>query len=81
MITSMGECFLCKGPKENGYITHPIVLKDCVIIVKNVPAQICSQCGESTFITEVVSNLVKISGKLESIIKEVAIIDYAESVA
>ncbi|MCL2572940.1 MAG: YgiT-type zinc finger protein [Defluviitaleaceae bacterium] len=52
-----------------------------MIIVKNVPALVCRQCGEVYFIDEVMENLENIADKLESIIKEVAIVDYSDNVA
>ena len=61
--------------------THVVILDKCVIIVKNVPSFVCKQCGEAYFSDDVMQNLEKITGRLESLIREVAVVDYAESVA
>jgi YgiT-type zinc finger domain-containing protein len=74
-------CFLCKGETEQRLKTHAVTLDKCVIIVKNVPALVCKQCGETYFTDDVMKNLEEIVDKLESIIKEVAIVDYADNVA
>ena len=74
-------CFYCKGDKEQKLKTHAVTLEKCVIIVKNVPAFICKQCGEVYFTDNVMQKLEIIADKLESIIKEVAIVDYADNVA
>jgi YgiT-type zinc finger domain-containing protein len=74
-------CFLCKGDTEQKAKTHAVTLEKCVIIVKNVPAHICRQCGEVYFTDDVMQNLEAIVDRLENIIKEVAIVDYADNVA
>ena len=74
-------CFFCKGNTEQKLKTHAITLEKCVIIVKNVPSHVCTQCGEVYFTDDVVRKLEAITDKLESIIKEVAIVDYTDNVA
>lgn len=51
------------------------------IIIKNVPALVCKQCGEVYFTDDVMQKLEAIIDRLENIIKEVAIVDYADNVA
>ena len=74
-------CFRCKGDTEAKSKTHAVTLDKCVIIVKNVPALVCGQCGEVYFADDVMQNLELIVDRLESLIKEVAIVDYADNVA
>ena len=74
-------CFLCKGVMEQKFKTHVVTLDKCVIIIKNVPALICKQCGEVYFADGVMKNIETIIDKLENLIKEVAIVDYADDVA
>ena len=74
-------CFFCRGDTEAKVKTHAVTLDNCVIIVKNVPALVCTQCGEVFFTDDVMQKLEVIIDRLESIIKEVAIVDYADNVA
>ena len=74
-------CFYCKGDTEPKLKTHAATLEKCVIIIKNVPSLVCKQCGEVYFKDDVMQKLESIIDKLESIIKEVAIVDYADNVA
>ena len=74
-------CFRCKGDTEQRTKTHAVTLDRCVIIVKNVPALVCRQCGEVYFTEAVMQRLEAIVERLESLIKEVAIVDYADDVA
>ena len=74
-------CFRCKGDMEQKVKTHAVTLEKCVIIIRNVPALVCKQCGEVYFTDDVMQKLESIIDKLEDIIKEVAIVDYADNVA
>ena len=74
-------CFRCKGDTEDKYIKHTVTLDQCVIIVKNVPAMVCMQCGEVYFVDDTMRRLETIVDKLEHIIKEVAIVDYIDAAA
>ena len=40
------KCFLCKGDTVKSTTTYMTAYKNCYIIIKNVPCQKCSQCGE-----------------------------------
>ena len=40
------DCVLCKGGLEKGQINYPADLSDKFILIKEVPADICKQCGE-----------------------------------
>lgn len=74
-------CFMCKGdtaPKVKTYVAN---LDKCVIIIKNVPALVCSQCGEVYYTDEVAEKLEVIVDKLEKMIEDVAIVEYSKMVA
>ena len=73
------KCFYCKDTAEEKLKTLTITLDKCVIIVKNVPSLICKQCGEVYFTDDVMQKLEVIADKLRIIIKEVAIVDYADN--
>ena len=70
------KCFFCKGNLVDGTTTFMSEIDGCAIIIKNVPAQICSQCGEASFSDEVAKKLEKIVDSLRTSITEVAIADY-----
>jgi YgiT-type zinc finger domain-containing protein len=62
---------------KDGITTHVVKLKDCVIIVKNVPCSECVQCGETFYDNEVVLQLEKIVGEMKTAITEIAVVNYA----
>jgi len=74
-------CFFCKGDTAREVKTQAITLEKAVIIVKNVPVDVCGQCGETYFSDDVMARLEAIIESLGHIIKEVAIVDYAEQAA
>ncbi|MDE6881004.1 MAG: type II toxin-antitoxin system MqsA family antitoxin [Oscillospiraceae bacterium] len=75
-------CFFCKGQTVETTTKFIVDLGQCVVIVKNVPARVCQQCGEASFSDEVAQQLEKIVGAVKaSMMSEVAIIEYSRSVA
>ena len=42
----MNKCSLCRGSLQEGEVNHIVDLDDLIIIIKNVPANVCKQCGE-----------------------------------
>lgn len=76
------KCFYCKGNTAETTTKFIVDLGQCVVIVKNVPARICQQCGETSYSNEVAQQLEKIVAAVkQSIMSEVAIIEYSQNVA
>ena len=75
------ECFLCKGKLENKFTTFMVELDNCIIIIKNVPSQVCKQCGEVSYSNEVAKQLEKLINTVKNTITEITVINYTEKVA
>jgi len=45
----MKECFFCKGKVEQRRIEHVHHWGDQLYLFRNVPAEVCTQCGELYF--------------------------------
>ena len=43
----MDRCYFCKGKVEKKAIRHVHQWGERVFIFKNVPAEVCTQCGET----------------------------------
>lgn len=70
-------CFYCKCKTMIPSVTtHVATLKDCVIIIKNVPCDECGQCGEKYFSDEVMEKLDSIIDKAQEVAGEIFIRDY-----
>lgn len=73
-------CFYCKGRTIETTTKFIVDLGPCVVIVKNVPARVCQQCGETSYSSEVAKQLEKIVETVKhSIMSEVAIVDYSQA--
>lgn len=47
MTESLGLCPLCGGEKHPGSTTFAVDLQFGVVVVRQVPALVCNQCGEA----------------------------------
>lgn len=69
-------CFICKGAIEHKLTTFTVDLGHCIIIVKNVPSEVCSQCGEISYSHDVAMQLEKIVDTMKKSVTEIAVINY-----
>ena len=75
------NCLMCKGTLENKNTTFMVELDNCIIIIKNVPSQVCKQCGEVSYSNEVAKQLEKLVSAVRNSITEITVINYSEKVA
>ena len=47
MSENIGHCPLCGGDKQPGTTTFAVDLKFGVVVVTEVPALVCTQCGDA----------------------------------
>ena len=74
------NCFMCKGDLGDKNTTFMVGLNNCIII-KNVPSQVCKQCGKVSYSNEVAKQLEKLVNSVKNAITEITIINYTEKVA
>ena len=70
------KCFLCKGDTVKSTTTYMTAYKNCYIIIKNVPCQKCSQCGEEFINGSTMQKIESIISKLKSMLPEITVIDF-----
>ena len=75
------NCFMCKGEFENRKTTFMVELDECIIIIKNVPSQVCKQCGEISYSDDVAKQLEKLVNSVRHAITEITVLNYTEKVA
>ena len=76
------NCFMCKGSMQDGFSNFTADLGKCIVIVKNVPSQICSQCGETSYNDETAKRLEDIVHTLtEPVSTEIAVVNYTQQAA
>ncbi len=54
------RCPLCGGHKTTGNTTHTADLGSGLVVVRNVPAVMCSQCGEAWIDPETARRLERV---------------------
>lgn len=74
-------CFFCKGDMTDGFTTHVTELKNCIVIIKNVPCLKCEQCGEVVYSGDVLRQLDQILDTLETSMTEIAVVNFPNRVA
>ena len=72
---------MCKGSLTDKPATFMVDIVNSIIIVKNVPSQVCNQCGEESYSDEIAKQLEKIVNSLRASVTEIAVINYADKVA
>ena len=70
------NCFMCKGDLEDKKTTFMVELDNCIIIIKNVPCQKCSPCGEEFINGSTMQKIESIISKLKSMLPEITVIDF-----
>ena len=76
---SRKHCPVCGGTLEQGETTIPYVLKDnSVVVIKNVPAEICGDCHEAFTSGKVTDQIVLMVQQLKNLHSEVSVLSYAE---
>ena len=50
-------CPMCSGKKKDGTATFTVDLKDTVVVVRDVPASVCSLCGNEWINDDVAEDL------------------------
>lgn len=76
------NCFMCKGKLTDKNTSFMVDLGNCIVIVKNVPSQVCDQCGEVSYSNDVARQLEKIVNAIKTTaITEIAVVNYTEKVA
>ena len=73
------KCDICGGPVTEQTVTYRIEVSDRLIVVENVPAKVCLQCGERLYSAETVERLQKTvwEDKPPSRVLETPVFDFA----
>jgi len=71
-------CVICKtGEYKDGFTTVVLTRNDSAIIIKQVPAKVCDQCGEYILTNEITRKILEIANEAWHNGSEVEIRKYA----
>jgi len=71
-------CPVCGGRLKPALATIPFILADTVILVKDVPAEVCSSCHEPYTTGVVTDRITALLNQMRSLPAEVSIISYSQ---
>lgn len=61
--SEQGRCPRCGGRKEPGKATYTVDFGSSIVVIRDVPAMVCAQCGEEWIAADT-------AGRLESLTRE-----------
>ncbi len=75
-----GRCPICGGRLVTDQkATIPFVFENAVVIIKDVPAEVCASCHESYTSGNVTDRIVELLQELRSLQTEVSVISYTST--
>ena len=75
------KCITCGAESSLGKTTDVADLGSCLVIIRNVPCHMCSECDEIIYTADVVKHLEAISKSAKMAVNEIAIVDYNHKIA
>ena len=77
---SQDLCAICGGNKTEGGTTYTVSVGSGVLVVKDVPARLCEQCGEAWLDDETMKRLEVLAQEVRRHPVEVEVLQYREAV-
>ena len=76
MSSTKNICPLCGGLKKQGTTTFTVDMKDTLVVIRNVPATLCSLCGNEWLSYEVAANVESMVEEAKNIHRQVEVTQY-----
>ncbi|WP_366923741.1 type II toxin-antitoxin system MqsA family antitoxin [Metallumcola ferriviriculae] len=75
------NCIACKANVNDGEVNHTVDIEGRIIVVKNVPAKVCQQCGDYYIAHDTALKLEEIVEEAKGNGAEITIINYHDRAA
>ena len=75
------KCLKCAAEAVKSTTTDVTDLRDCLIIIRNVPCYKCTECNEILYTGDVIRKLDAIIAKAKQTLNEISVIDFARQAA
>lgn len=72
------NCLFCKSGLETQYTNYIADLGKCIIVIRNVPTQVCKQCGEKSYSFDVSVRIQKLVNQVKNLVSGIAEISYTD---
>jgi YgiT-type zinc finger domain-containing protein len=70
------SCPLCGGTMKEGTAPLPFLIGERLVVVRDVPAEICSDCGEPFMKSRVAGRIEALLDRLEELDSEMSVVHY-----
>lgn len=80
-MIKLSKCSFCKGELEKDRVNHMLDIDDLILIIKNVPANVCNQCGEYYLGHYIALKVEEIVDELRDSGAEVIIVNFEDKAA
>jgi len=77
-VPESDRCYFCGGRLRLGVTTIPFVFGSNVVVVKEVPAEVCTQCGEPVMSSQVAREVDSLLKQLVRPNLEVSVVTYEQ---
>jgi YgiT-type zinc finger domain-containing protein len=79
MSISRDICPFCGGCKKQGTTIFTVDMRDTLVVVRNVPATICSLCGNAWLNDQVAENIENIVEEAKNNHRQMEVIQYRKA--
>jgi len=76
MSSTKNICPLCGGLKKQGTTTFTVDMEDTLVVIRNVPATLCSLCGNEWLSDEIATNIESIVNEAKNIHRQEEVTQY-----
>ncbi len=73
------KCLLCKSELKDEYANYIADLGKCIIVIRNVPTKVCTQCGEKSYDFNVSIRIQQLIDQVKDFISGIAEINYTDA--
>ena len=72
------NCLFCKSELKTEHTNYIADLGKCIIVIRNVPTQVCCQCGEKSYDFDVAVRIQQLVNQVKNLVSGIAEISYTD---
>ena len=71
------KCFFCKSDLEQKNSVLTLELENCIIVIKDVPTEICERCGQKSYSDNVAARIEEITDQTRDTLTEIVVVHFS----
>jgi len=72
------KCFFCKSELEHKNLVLTLELDNCIIVIRDVPTDICEKCGQKSYDDAVAARIEEITEQSRDTFTEIVIVYFSD---